>query len=248
MIMKRVFVVLLAVTAGMWFVNASAMPGDSIPSQENKSAKNQDKSSASAGNAFAFQMNIEASGMYAREKCAYYGNYPIGASNINNLDSKKTDWGGPAVDVTIGVRYQNWLFLGGGVGVHGLLTSTKLTATDENNNTTKEKMLGMKWYVPIYADARFLLSTPLQINPFVEAAIGGYIGLRQNSIIQGYQSGVDIHASEALRSGYFMRIGAGVEIMRVILGVGYELTAVKKEETQNILYAKIGVKIGGKGK
>ena len=245
--MKRIFAVMIAVMAGMWTVNAWAMPGDSIPSQDTKNSKSQDKSSASDGKAFSFQMNIEASGMYGKAECRYFGNYPINGAT-NQLESKTTDWGGPAIDMTIGVRYRNWLFVGGGAGVHGMFAATKLTAADDLGNTSREKMLGMKWYVPIYADVRFLLSTPIQVNPFLETAIGGYVGLRQNSIIRGYQSGVDVHASEALRSGYYMRIGAGVEIMKVILGIGYELTAVKKEETQNILYAKIGVKIGGKGK
>ena len=79
-------------------------------------------------------------------------------------------------------------------------------------------------YIPIAADLKCNLTNNTRVAPYIDSSISGYISL----------AGV---------CGFFCQIGAGIDINRISLGIGYN-GIIKYGTAGNCGYIKLGIRFG----
>ena len=81
-------------------------------------------------------------------------------------------------------------------------------------------------YIPLGVDLRGYIPVTENARIFVDCSLGGFFGI---SDIQGL-------------NGFTCQVGAGIEISRFTLGLGYN--ALVKQGTLNSGFIKLGIRIG----
>ena len=134
--------------------------------------------------------------------------------------------GGAAIEMVNGCRLNEYVFIGGGIGVTSYFLS--------QDNKYLESIS-----TPLYADIRAYVPThSSNVTPYIETAIGplfNYHGYVESSLLNG-PIGYSTLA--------YFKIGLGIDIIdRFTIGAGYELWG----DTHGVLhfgFLKLGVRIG----
>lgn len=162
-----------------------------------------------------FQANFDVAGIFGIDEISYSGYY-IGYA-----------YGGPTIDAIFGVRLRKFAFVGAGISFQTSFTNIPIYAVQE-----------IDMLLPLFANAKLYYPTKLNINPYLDVNIGGYIGLPSRATANG------IVIQDKLPDGLYFRVGAGLEIKRFNIGVGYQLCKPKSFDPSHIGYVKLGIRVG----
>lgn len=188
-----------------------------------------------------FQAHIDASAVFTTKSV---------------MDRYKTlTLSGPSLDATIGARITKYLYIGAGIGYHTLMTKTgigiqstspwymppKSRAVDDIYSVEVDA-LDYNHYIPMFVNLKTYLPISHKILPYADLSLGGYIGLHERAFYEFNSHNYNYKAAR-LPNGFYMRAGLGVDIMRVNVGVGYELLK-NRIGSEHIGYVKLGWRFG----
>lgn len=184
-----------------------------------------------------FQAHIDASAVFTTKSV---------------MDSYKTlTLAGPSLDATIGARITKYLYFGAGIGYHTLMISIQSPSPwymplqsrgVEDIYAVDADALDYNHYIPIFTNLKTYLPISHKILPYADLSLGGYIGLHERAFYELNSYNYNYKASR-LPNGFYMRAGLGIDIMRVNLGVGYELLK-NHVGSEHIGYVKLGWRFG----
>ena len=186
-----------------------------------------------------FQAHIDASAVFTTKSV---------------MDSYKTlTLAGPSLDATIGARITKYLYIGAGIGYHTLMTKTGIGVQSTSPWSLPPQSRGVEYidivnaldynhYIPIFANLKTYLPISHKILPYADLSLGGYIGLHERAFYEFNSHNYNYKAAR-LPNGFYMRAGLGVDIMRVNVGVGYELLK-NRIGSEHIGYVKLGWRFG----
>ncbi len=127
---------------------------------------------------------------------------------------------------THGYQFNNWVFLGGGIGIVGAQAESRYSG---EIGSAFEQPIKMLFSMPAYINARFYCSRT-HVKPFIDIKIGDLIPLtfddRQwayysGDAYEGWSSGGGQnkqHSVTCTNSGYYASLGLGLEYKRYALG------------------------------
>ncbi len=181
---------------------------------------------------------------------------------------------GPSLDFDFGVRIKDFFYVGFDFGTHFLLTPERLNMFYLGNGTTQDyyapssqRLNKYILYCPLAVSTKFYLPTKKQyLYPYLSLAVGGNLGIY--GVFTEKRTYCD--KSSWACGGAFIQFGAGIDIKRLSLGIGYTFISskfLKKDaysassyyssnvylssyEISNLaksidgLYLKIGVRLG----
>lgn len=135
--------------------------------------------------------------------------------------------GGPALDVSVGARIYEHLYVGVETGFHTLIFDAIFydyeSFYDVNIATT---------HVPIGVNLKGFVTRDMIVNPYIHCTLGGVVG------VGGMR---DIN-------GFYCQVGAGVEFKRFIFSIGYNAHVYKSVYLDNIRtdlgYVQLGYRFG----
>lgn len=172
------------------------------------------------------------------------------------MDSYQTlTLAGPSLDATIGARITKYLYIGAGIGYHALMTKTTIgiqstspwymppqSRAIEDIYSVVVDALDYNHYIPMFLNLKTYLPISHKILPYADLSLGGYIGLHERAFYE-FNSHNYNYKADRLPNGFYMRAGLGVDIMRVNVGVGYELLK-NRIGSEHIGYVKLGWRFG----
>ena len=127
------------------------------------------------------------------------------------------DWGGPSADITAGVRFNRYCFLGVETGFDSFGKQIQYC----ESYTVKHEA-----FVPLALNAKGLLPYGKRCCPFIEGSFGGYFGV------------MDLHSN-----GLYLKSGLGFEFNRLVVSAGYTGLPVNGY-FRNLGYVRFGFRIG----
>ncbi len=132
-------------------------------------------------------------------------------------------------DVGLGVRVGRSLYAGLHTGLHSELhIYTERDYDDDTGRWESEKELDTYTYIPLGVNLKgYLPIGNEKIYPYLNCSLGGFIGVGENT------SNIN---------GFFAQVGAGIDIHRFSVGVGY--SCIHKIGTANMGYVQVGVRFG----
>lgn len=196
----------------------------SVTTQEKTSSSETTVYTYPAQPTMAFQCNIEVGGEFTHNDFytnGYYYDFPSGGVDL---------------DAIFGVRASKLAFLGAGLGVHSEFANTDVKVSGYSFPCH----LAI-WTMPLYVNSRVYLPTKVDVNPFVEASLGGYIGLSSKSEIT--ISGHKYSINNTVKGGFYLQLGLGLEIKRFMIGSGYRMLTTS-DGLGHYGYVKLGVRVG----
>lgn len=129
---------------------------------------------------------------------------------------------GPALDINVGARIYEHLYLGFETGFHTVLTPYEYYSRYYGY----EKGTYFDAYVPIGVNMKGYFTKGRKVNPYVNCSLGGFIGIGG---MQGW-------------NGFFCQAGLGVDIRRFSVSIGYN--GLVEYYTEHLGYVKLGVRFG----
>lgn len=99
--------------------------------------------------------------------------------------------GGPAVDLSLGVRLWDYAYVGVETGFHSLFSSAYYSDKEA--------------YIPLGINLKGYIPTSKKIYPYVNCSLGGFFGLMD---LGGF-------------NGFYCQVGAGIDVKRFSFGIGY---------------------------
>lgn len=152
---------------------------------------------------------------------------------------------GPTIDLTLGARITKYFYLGAGVGYHTLIGDIDLNKIFVGTSTS----IGKSWfyynhYLPIYANLKIYWPVSPKFLPFIDTSIGGYIGFPEMLSTRGNKNEyVNLTHDFILSNGFYLRAGLGIDVLRLNIGIGYELLNASIPY-YNHGYVKLGWRFG----
>ena len=128
--------------------------------------------------------------------------------------------GGPAFDVSFGVRIYKYAYIGFETGFHCPME----VDSDPFSDTTDIYCMG---YIPLGVNLKgYIPIRNKKIYPYINCSLGGFVGV------------LDLDGL----NGFYCQVGAGIDIKRFSIGIGY--SGLVKWGTANCGYVKLGVRLG----
>ena len=127
------------------------------------------------------------------------------------------DAGGPAIDLSLGMRLWDYGYIGVETGFHSLLQ--RIYFYDNEYNSTLA-------YIPVGINLKGYIPTGKKIYPYVNCSLGGFFGM---IVLDGL-------------NGFYCQAGVGIDVKRFSFGIGYN--GLVKYDTANCGYVKLGVRFG----
>jgi hypothetical protein len=124
---------------------------------------------------------------------------------------------GPMFDVTVGTAITDYCYVGFETGFHSLLASMLYDGRWYNF---------FEGYIPLAVNMKGYF-TKTKVRPYVNVSLGGWVGVAD---LGGY-------------GGFYCQTGAGVDIKRFSVGLGY--SGLVMDGTASSLYVKLGFRFGG---
>lgn len=128
--------------------------------------------------------------------------------------------GGPAIDLSLGMRLWDYGYIGVEMGFHSLFFTT------ESMDWESSKVTYTEAYIPLGINLKGYIPTGKKIYPYVNCSLGGFIGLIE---LDGL-------------NGFYCQAGVGIDVKRFSFGIGYN--GLVKYSTANCGYVKLGVRFG----
>jgi hypothetical protein len=141
-----------------------------------------------------------------------------GYGNVGLIYCPDASGAGPTVDLNAGALFGNHFYAGFETGFHSLISTAYV------GNYSLRLFEG---YVPLAVNLKGYL-TKSKVRPFVNVSLGGFVGVAD---LAGF-------------NGFYCQAGAGVDVKRFSVGLGY--SGLVKLGTASSLYFKLGVRFGGK--
>ena len=137
-----------------------------------------------------------------------------GYGNLGLIYCPDAAGAGPVVNVSVGAAIGDYVYAGFETGFNTLFSSSGFYSLFEG-------------YVPLALNLKGYF-TKSKVRPFVNVSLGGFVGVAD---LEGY-------------NGFYCQAGAGVEIKRFSLGLGYNGLVIGG--TASSLYFNLGYRFGGK--
>lgn len=125
---------------------------------------------------------------------------------------------GPVFDVTVGTTITDYFYVGFETGFHSLFSSVLYDGRWYNF---------FEGYIPLAVNMKGYF-TKTKVRPYINVSLGGWVGVAD---MGGY-------------GGFYCQTGAGVDIKRFSVGLGY--SGLVMDGTASSLYVKLGFRFGGK--
>ena len=133
--------------------------------------------------------------------------------------------GGPAVDLSLGVRLWDYAYIGVETGFHSLFSTFEEVYFNGSRYDTYEGNI-KDAYIPLGVNLKGYIPTGKKIYPYVNCSLGGFFGLMD---LGGF-------------NGFYCQVGAGIDVKRFSFGIGY--SGLVKYGTASCGYVKFGVRLG----
>ena len=141
--------------------------------------------------------------------------------------------GGPAVDLSLGVRLWDYAYIGVETGFHSLFSSAEMVYYSEQyyggtyyDGWDTDEVTAKEAYIPLGVNLKGYIPTGKKIYPYVNCSLGGFFGLMD---LGGF-------------NGFYCQVGAGIDVKRFSFGIGY--SGLVKYGTASCGYVKFGVRLG----
>ena len=131
-----------------------------------------------------------------------------------------SEFGGPSLDFSFGVRTSKYFYIGGGVGWHNLIG----TIYYEGYYNYYEYTAWLP-YLTFTSDLKAYIPTHEHFCPRLDLSFGGCVD-----------------AIDAL-AGFYMSFGAGFDYRRFSFGIGYQMPVIA-DEILPLGYVRLGVRFG----
>lgn len=128
---------------------------------------------------------------------------------------------GPTLDLNIGAKIYEHLYMGVESGFHTMLTPVNSDYLASLENWMAEM------YVPFGANLKIYLTKNKVVNPYINCSLGGFFGV--GNIMDGW-------------NGFYCQAGAGFDAKRFTFSIGY--SGLVKYGTASCGYIKLGVRFG----
>lgn len=237
--------------------------------QAQKRAKTREKAEQQEGENISELVDTTTNGRHRYINDIRFHGYIFGGDNFGfprKVHNSGSNLYGPSLDFDFGVRIKDYFYVGFEFGTHFLLTPERNTLFRENKDAAPISQRQHKYllYFPLAASTKFYLPTKKQyIYPYLSLTAGGVLGMcgiiANGNGEESYQA-----KSSWACGGTFIQFGAGVDIKRLSLGIGYTFISpnfLKKDADSSQLYyssideiptltksdglyLKIGVRIG----
>lgn len=175
-------------------------------------------------------------------KVAFQVNLELGAQfavNRFKIENEKYDFpsGGCDLDVSLGARLTQLVFVGAGLGFHTEFANTYLKVSGE------KYPIDMKIYtLPIYVDTRVYIPNKTIVTPYFLVNLGGYVPIVTSGEIQNKSGDVYNFKADA-SGGFYMQLGWGMEIKRFQMSIGYRLHTTD-DAPGHYGFIKFGARLG----
>lgn len=175
-------------------------------------------------------------------KVAFQVNLELGAQfavNRFKIENEKYDFpsGGCDLDVSLGARLTQLVFVGAGLGFHTEFANTFLKVKGE------KYPIDVKIYtLPIYVDTRVYIPNKTIVTPYFLVNLGGYVPIVTSGEIQNKSGGVYNFKAES-SGGFYMQLGWGMEIKRFQMSIGYRLHTTD-DAPGHYGFIKFGARLG----
>ena len=133
------------------------------------------------------------------------------------------DAGGPAIDLSLGMRLWDYGYIGVEMGFHSLFFTTEFVDWE---NFKVYKDISTNAYMPVGINLKGYIPTGKKIYPYVNCSLGGFFGM---IVLDGL-------------NGFYCQAGVGIDVKRFSFGIGYN--GLVKYDTANCGYVKLGVRFG----
>jgi hypothetical protein len=140
-----------------------------------------------------------------------------GYGNLGMVYSPSVRGAGPTADVSVGVQLGDHFYAGFETGFHTAIYPVEFLG---------EELTMYDSYIPLAVNIKRQFGHRM-VRPFFNISLGGFIGA------------IDLESY----NGFFCQAGAGVEINRISVGLGY--SGLVKSGTESSLYLKVGFRFGG---
>lgn len=141
-----------------------------------------------------------------------------GYGNLGMVYSPSVRGAGPTADVSVGVQLGDHFYAGFETGFHTAIYPVEFLG---------EELTMYDSYIPLAVNIKRQFGHRM-VRPFFNLSLGGFIGA------------IDLESY----NGFFCQAGAGAEINRISVGIGY--SGLVKSGTESSLYIKVGFRFGGK--
>lgn len=135
------------------------------------------------------------------------------------------DAGGPAIDLSLGMRLWDYGYIGVETGFHSLLQRIDYSYDYEyyEYNSTLA-------YIPVGINLKGYIPTEKEIYPYVNCSLGGFFGF------------MDLNRY----NGFYCQAGVGIDVKRFSFGIGYNgfvnYHFINKNHTISCGYVKLGAR------
>ncbi len=135
--------------------------------------------------------------------------------------------GGPAVDLSLGVRLWDYAYVGVETGFHSLFAKFEDEYYDYSTSSYYGYSESYKMaYIPVGVNLKGYIPTGKKIYPYINCSLGGFFGIMDFGGL----------------NGFYCQVGAGVDVKRFSFGIGY--SGLVQMGVANCGYIKLGVRLG----
>lgn len=131
------------------------------------------------------------------------------------------DYAGPTLDIAVGARIGRHFFIGAQTGFRSIISI--LNFSFDGDDSTYRLFGG---YIPLEVDMKGYIPVSGKVRPYINCSLGGFFGVADLNSVNGFSC----------------QAGAGLEINRISIGIGYN--GLVNSGTSNLGYIKIGIRLG----
>ena len=146
-----------------------------------------------------------------------------GYGNLGLIFNPSVLGAGPTVDAGVGILVSDYFYAGFEMGFHDLICDAQNTV-----NSIKYYLTVNGCYIPMSLNLKGYM-TKSKIRPYVNLSLGGFVG------VVAFED----------ETGFYCKAGAGIELKRWTLELGYSGLHQYNMEVNN-LYFNVGFRFGGK--
>lgn len=146
-----------------------------------------------------------------------------GYGNLGLIFNPSVLGAGPTVDAGVGILVSDYFYAGFEMGFHNLIYDAQITV-----NSIKYYLTVDGCYIPMSLNLKGYV-TKSKIRPYVNLSLGGFVG------VVAFED----------ETGFYCKAGAGIELKRWTLELGYSGLHQYNMEVNN-LYFNVGFRFGGK--
>ena len=135
--------------------------------------------------------------------------------------------GGPAIDLSLGLRLWDYAYIGVETGFHSLFSKFEGEVYDCGSSSYYGYSESYKeGCIPVGVNLKGYIPAGKKIYPYVNCSLGGFFGVMD---LGGF-------------NGFYCQVGAGIDVKRFSFGIGY--SGLVHMGVASCGYVKLGVRLG----